>query len=82
MPNDKNYCRVCGLRQQEPPWGEDGSVRSFGICDCCGTEFGYEDTTVAAIPAQRARWLSHGAPWANPAARPPNWDLNEAFAHS
>ncbi|CAM2943358.1 hypothetical protein VINE108274_09600 [Vibrio neptunius] len=24
MPNNKMACRVCGLIQLDPPWGEDG----------------------------------------------------------
>jgi len=28
-------CRVCGLEQDDTPWGEDGKTASFNICDCC-----------------------------------------------
>jgi hypothetical protein len=38
-------CRVCGLDQQSPPWGVDGKSPTYAICDCCGVEFGYEDST-------------------------------------
>ncbi len=76
MPNKKSqYCRVCGLRQDEPPWGEDGKSPTFIICDCCGVEFGYEDTTVRAAKAFRREWLKRGAPWATPLSRPKDWDL-------
>ena len=26
MDKDFNYCRVCGLLQEEPPWGDDGKI--------------------------------------------------------
>ena len=31
---------------------------SFGICDCCGVEFGYEDATPEAAGACRRSWLA------------------------
>ncbi|MGW3351445.1 hypothetical protein ACWDA3_49795 [Nonomuraea rubra] len=34
-----NECRVCGLSQADPPWGEDGQNPTWAICHCCGTEF-------------------------------------------
>lgn len=55
-------CRVCGLRQGSPPWGEDGKTPSFEICDCCGVEFGYEDASPKAAEAYRQAWLARGAP--------------------
>jgi hypothetical protein len=69
------HCRVCGLDQSEPPWGEDGRLPTFEICDCCGIEFGYEDATPDGVRAARNRWLARGAPWFNPKARPPGWDI-------
>jgi hypothetical protein len=78
MPSSADiHCRVCGLAQPEPPWGDDGTTPSFDICDCCGVEFGYEDTTREAASRYRAEWLTKGAHWFEPDSRPDNWDVNE-----
>ena len=42
-PDPRHCCRVCGLDQGEPIWGEDGRTPTYGICSCCGVEFGYGD---------------------------------------
>lgn len=44
--NASTFCRVCGLDQDENPWGEDNASPTFDICACCGTEFGYHDFTL------------------------------------
>ncbi len=67
------HCRVCGLLQDEPPWGDDGKSPNFVICPCCGTEFGYEDCSPDAARRARAEWISRGGDWFSPAARPDNW---------
>jgi hypothetical protein len=66
-------CRVCGLAQTEPPWGADGKSPNFLICGCCGTEFGYEDCTPAAVEAARERWKARGFDWFCPEERPRGW---------
>jgi rubredoxin len=49
----KNICRVCGLIYDKfYPWGEDGEVPSHDICDCCGTEFGYDDVSIESSKAK------------------------------
>lgn len=73
-------CKVCGFCQDHPPWGADGNTPSFGICDCCGVEFGYEDSTPAAAGAYRRSWLARGAPWLCEATRPPEWNLEQQLA--
>lgn len=75
MPDRLEVCRVCGLQQAEPPWGRDGRSPTFDICDCCGTEFGYEDVTPAAARTARGRWLAGGARWWVPARKPVGWDV-------
>ncbi|MDX2242976.1 MAG: hypothetical protein NW224_20035 [Leptolyngbyaceae cyanobacterium bins.302] len=70
-------CRVCGFLHEEPPWGDDGKTPTFNICECCGTEFGYEDATPKAIQSARKNWLSNGAKWYLPEFRPSDWDLSE-----
>ena len=74
------HCRVCGLPQGEPPWGEDGCTPSFQICDCCGTEFGYEDCTPGAAKRARENWVAKGSPWFEQRSRPVAWDVNEQLA--
>lgn len=82
MPSDDDRlrCRVCGLPQATPPWGADGRTPSFDICPCCGTEFGYEDTTTAAILEQRRKWLASGAKWFSPKQKPAIWNLHAQLA--
>ncbi len=70
-------CRVCGFEQVEPPWGVDGLTPEFLICECCGTEFGYEDVTVESARHARAAWLAKGTRWFVSEARPLNWALEE-----
>ena len=81
MANDLLRCRVCGLPQKEPPWGEDGNTPNFEICPCCGTEFGYEDTTLSGVLRARDRWISGGAVWFSSKLRPPEWDLEDQLIH-
>lgn len=69
------HCRVCGLGQLDPPWGDDGTCPTYEICDCCGVEFGYEDATVEGVKRARSEWLGKGAPWFSAEARPSNWDV-------
>ena len=78
---DQDYCRVCGLLQPEPPWGEDGRLPSFNICDCCGVEFGYGDATSASIDTFRQKWIAGGARWQTPSKKPSNWDLSAQLSN-
>ena len=73
---DDHTCRVCGLANEEPPWGPDGRLPTFDICDCCGVEFGYEDNSPASTRAYRQRWLGLGASWFSPKDRPDLWELD------
>jgi hypothetical protein len=76
-----NYnCRVCGLTQLDPPWGEDGNTPLFEFCPCCGVEFGYQDNTVESTRAFRERWLSRGALWDMPEKKALNWKLEKQLA--
>lgn len=67
-------CRVCGWDHGDYTWGQDGKTASFEICDCCGTEFGYEDVTLKGILKKRAEWIERGTPWTDPKERPEGWD--------
>lgn len=75
------YCRICGLDQQEPIWGEDGRSPTHNICDCCGAEFGYEDSLPEAARAYRKKWMAAGAHWFSPKAQPPSWVLEDQLAN-
>ena len=64
-------CPICGFPRTETREVEE--VRnSFDICDCCGYEYDYDDTSV-----YRPQWLEKGAPWWNKKERPPKWDLEQ-----
>lgn len=75
--DDLFRCRVCGLLQPEPPWGEDGRTASFDICACCGVEFGYEDSTRAAVERHRTAWLASGPRWYEARSHPVDWNVSE-----
>ena len=77
MHNNEFYvCRVCGAEQLDPPWGEDGQIPSYDICDCCGVEFGYEDMNLESIKRYRQKWLDSGANWFRKKNKPESWFLD------
>jgi hypothetical protein len=71
------FCRVCGLEEEEPPWGEDDATPLWDICACCGAEHGYEDCQPSAARQYREQWLAKGAPWFLPKLKPEGWNLEE-----
>ncbi|RAK63536.1 hypothetical protein DLM85_21280 [Hymenobacter edaphi] len=74
------YCRVCGLAYDYSPWGEDERTPDYGICECCGVEFGYEDFTPESTRTYRQQWLAAGASWLQPKQRPVAWELATQLA--
>ncbi len=72
-----NFCKVCGLYHKLFPWGEDGKMPSYDICECCGVEFGYEDYQVSSTKKFRQKWLNSGAKWFHSKEKPDNWNLEE-----
>ena len=47
--HENHCCRVCGWYMEGYlPYGEDGSLPTFDMCDCCGVEFGYQDCQPSA----------------------------------
>ena len=81
IDEDLHQCRVCGLRYDDFfPWGATGTDPTFDICDCCGTEFGYQDITVESVRAARARWLAAGGEWREERTRPSQWDRQRQLA--
>lgn len=77
MPSSIYACRVCGWGQAQPPWGETGKFPTHDICDCCGVEFGYEDSTPASGRQYRQVWVEGGCQWFDPSARPAAWSCEE-----
>lgn len=76
MPSKVDYnCRVCGYRQDDPPWGDDGKVPTFDICSCCGVEFGYEDSTLTGVKKFREEWVKNGGVWFEKKSKPDDWKL-------
>ncbi|WP_110955994.1 hypothetical protein [Anaerosinus massiliensis] len=74
----KYICYVCGYPDlAEPPRGENGKIPSFDICDCCGVEFGYEDTDEKNMLCYRKRWIESGGKWFCKELRPLNWNMKE-----
>lgn len=71
---ERQHCRVCGLKQQTPPWSKDGQP-SFDICLCCGAEFGCDDVKAIDILHRRKDWLASGAVWRDPSSQPQGWSL-------
>ena len=73
----KYICKVCGLIQADPPWGENGKSPNFAICPCCGVEFGYEDSTIESTIKFRNNWLNEGAKWNDLSKKPDNWSFEK-----
>jgi hypothetical protein len=72
--DDKHTCPVCGYAGlDEAPYDEFG-CSSYDICPCCGTEFGYDDSSVAHDDL-RKKWVSNGMPWwSKHLTAPSDWD--------
>ena len=66
-----SHCPVCGFSLSESI-DEKELYYSFGICSCCGCEYGYDDTSI-----YRKYWISEGAPWFNKKRQPKDWSLEK-----
>jgi hypothetical protein len=74
----KYTCPVCGYSDlDEPPRGINGKTPSFDICDCCGIQFGYEDTSEPNIIKYRLKWIESGGKWFCQEMKPANWNIRE-----
>jgi len=78
--DDRYTCPVCGYTGlDEAPYVEFG-CSSFGICPCCGTEFGYDDSSVSHADL-RKKWVSGGMLWwSKNLVAPPDWDPVEQIS--
>lgn len=79
--NELYICRICGSEQVDAPWGDDGESPTYDICDCCGVEFGYEDSTLQGIKIYRSKWLDNGAKWYHKKSEPESWSLEDQLSH-
>lgn len=76
---EQNYiCRVCGYRNPDNnPFRDETGTSIHGICGCCGSESGYEDSIPKSTEMNRRRWIQEGTKWFHPELKPENWDLVE-----
>jgi hypothetical protein len=74
-------CRVCGVLNDDPPWGDDGNTPLFEYCRCCGVEHGYQDATPEGARKFRAVWIANGAVWHERKSKPKDWrfELQASF---
>jgi len=74
MLKSKLVCPVCGYPDlDEPPYDSHGSP-NFGICPCCGVEFGNDDWE-RPHSALRDDWAKKKYAWFSQyTLPPPGWD--------
>jgi len=70
-----HFCRICGLYNDDFPWGIDGKTPSYEFCSCCGVEFGNEDYTIESVRKYRLNWGKNGFKWFRPNEKPQDWDI-------
>lgn len=64
-------CPVCGYQEMEFP------CEFGGICSCCGTLFG-EDDTIKTHAQLRQSWIDKGMKWFSTHQSPPDgWDADK-----
>lgn len=78
MNNNKNkserFCRICGLDHGEEGVRMSSGMPTFNICECCGTEFGYDDLNNWS--QYRKYWLYElKCKWMDETYKPANWSL-------
>lgn len=67
-------CPVCGYPRLDEAAYDRFGCASYDICPCCGTEFGYDDSTVAHAYL-RKKWVSGGMLWwSKHQLKPNDWD--------
>ena len=66
-----NNCPVCGYGPFNEPYTSAQELRySYDICDCCGCEYGNDDTE-----QHYDNWIKNGCSWFNSKQKPSNWSL-------
>ncbi len=67
-------CPVCGYDELDEPAYDEHDCASFGICPCCGTEFGYDDSSMEHARL-REIWKQKGMNWwSNSVSPPEDWN--------
>ncbi len=66
----KYICPCCGFPDLDEPPYYDGNIPSHNICECCGIEFGYENTA-----SYRKKWIENGCNWFSTEFKPLNWSF-------
>jgi hypothetical protein len=79
MHNDPTwFCRVCGLSQAEPQYGETGDCPTYNFCACCGVMFGYGDTDPDNCRSIRKDWIrNENFKWDATKLKPADWNWEE-----
>lgn len=74
-------CRACGFDHfPDFPWGENGKLASFDICECCGIQYGYDDDgTAESCYKVRKYWVENEqcAFWSPNRQPPDNWSPSQ-----
>lgn len=71
------HCPVCGHGPFDTPYSSVLECsRSYDICDCCGCEYGYDDSYISLD-----EWIAAGARWAYEAP-PDGWNLESQLEHA
>ncbi len=75
LNSNKTYiCPVCRYPDLNEAAYDGFGCASYNICPCCGTEFGYDDSTVAHADL-RKKWISEGMQWwSKHQLKPTDWD--------
>lgn len=70
-------------RALTPPYNQYWGSGSYGVCECCGYEFGNDDEPGGDAPGDsfeesRTHWIEkRKAQWMYPELKPTNWDVFE-----
>lgn len=78
---NSNFCRLCGLYQEDPPWGNDGLSPTFKTCPCCGIQFGTRDKFFSQVKELRNEWIEAGYGWIDNRKMPINWSPASQMAN-
>lgn len=78
MHNSETFiCPVCGYDSLDEPAYDEYGCSSFALCPSCGTEFGYDDSTVKHDEL-RKRWIKGGMKWWSTSVKAPmGWNPKE-----
>ena len=70
---DLQRCRICGLLQDDLPWGKDDNDPTYELCGCCGAVFGIDDLDLDSIRKYRNDWVLGGHKWNREQEKPEDW---------